>query len=86
MLDVNEPLQEGQSMLAIMDMTGDSRHMWDKTKPGEGSAARAMFDKMKGQGYLAYKAVGDKGDKGEQIHTFDPEAERIIMSPPMAGG
>jgi hypothetical protein len=30
--------------------------------------------------------VGEGGRKGEQIRAFDPEAEKLILAPPMAGG
>ncbi len=40
---------------------------------------RVMWDKDS-------KAEGKKGDKGEQIRTFDPDAERIILVKPLVGG
>ena len=72
--------------LAAIDATGDTKTMWDKSKPAEVDAARAQYNKLRGDGYAAFKAVGDKGSKGEQIFDFNPEHERIIMVPPMAGG
>jgi hypothetical protein len=35
---------------------------------------------------MAFKVEGRKGDKGEQIKTFDPKAEKLILTPAMAGG
>ena len=65
---------------------GDIKMMWDKTKAEEIVAADDMFNTMKGRGYIAYSVVGKNGEKGEVIKDFDPDAERIIMTPPMQGG
>ena len=69
-----------------LDRTGDQRVMWDKDSADEVDAARAMFDRLTGKGYMAYKAEGKKGTQGEQIRTFDPNAERIILVKAHAGG
>ena len=69
-----------------LDRTGDQRVMWDKNNVDEVDAARAMFDRLTGKGYMAYKAEGKKGTQGEQIRTFDPNAERIILVKAHAGG
>ncbi len=60
--------------------------MWDRTAPDEVAAARQAFDDLKKKGYLAYRAQGKKGDQGELMRTFDPDAERIIMVKPSQGG
>lgn len=71
--------------LRVMDRRGDTRLMWDTQRPVEVDQARKTFDEMKTKGYLAYK-VNKKGEPGEVIRKFDPEAGKIIMAPPMAGG
>jgi len=72
--------------MAIMGREGDTKVMWDKTKPVEVDVARSTFDKLKKDGYSAY-AVSDKGDKkGEAVRDFDPHAERLIFVPPMQAG
>lgn len=76
---------ESRGEMAIMDITGDTKIMWDRNAPAEVETARASFDKLKAKGYLAY-TVKKNGDPGEQIHAFDPAAEKIIMSPPLVGG
>jgi hypothetical protein len=66
---------------------GDLRVMWDRENREEVAAARETFDRMTaGEGHIAYKAVGKKGDLGEQMRTFDPAAERIIMVKQNRGG
>lgn len=72
--------------LHTLDRTGDTRVMWDKGNADEVTAARRTFDDLKKKGYLAYRAVGKKGDRGEVIREFDPAAERIIMTKQLVGG
>jgi hypothetical protein len=71
--------------LAVMDTSGDTKIMWDSGNKDEVDNARETFNRLKKKGYLAYTIKG-KGDKGEVIKEFDPEAERIIMAPPAIGG
>lgn len=74
------------SELAVMDKSGDTKTIWDKDNPAEVEAARAMFDKLKGEKkYIAYSVKAD-GKKGEVMQAFDAAAEKIIMAPPMVGG
>lgn len=71
--------------MCILDQSGDTKIIWDRTKAEEVEAARATFDSLKKKGYLAY-TVNARGDKGEVIKDFDPAAEKIILSPQMKGG
>lgn len=71
--------------LAYMDLSGDTKQHWNRNNPVEVETARQTFDTLRSKGYLAFKLIGD-GTKGEQITTFDPAAEHIILSPAMQGG
>lgn len=71
--------------MAIMDLSGDTKVTWDHSKPEEVDAARATFDALRKKGYAAF-SVSKDGSKGEQIRTFDPAAERIILAPALVGG
>jgi hypothetical protein len=71
--------------LSVLDKTGDTKIIWDSARRDEVDAARRAFDDLKAKGYLAY-SVTKKGDKDEVIKKFDPDAERIIMAPPLVGG
>jgi hypothetical protein len=71
--------------LATMDGSGDTKVIWDYTKPAEVDVARSTFNELKKKGYLAYKVRGD-GSQGEVIREFDPMAQSIILSPQMQGG
>ena len=74
-----------QSVMAIMDHTGDQKVTWDRCVPAEVDMARKTFDEWKKKRYMAYK-VTDGGKRGEVLSEFDPKAEHIIFSPPMQGG
>jgi len=72
--------------MAIMDKTGDSKLIWDPAVPEEVEAARNTFEKLRNKkSYVAY-TVKDDGEKGEVLHSFDPNIARIIMAPAMVAG
>lgn len=71
--------------LHVLDHTGDTKLIWDRKNEDEVEAAKEMFKKLRKKGYLAYTVTKD-GSKGEVIKDFDPDAEKIILSPPIAGG
>lgn len=70
----------------ILDESGDTKVLWDSLKDGEVEAARNTFDKLKEKGYIAYQVNKDDGSKGVLLHDFDPDIERMILTPPLAGG
>ena len=82
-VEVDETVQLNQ--LRIMDHTGDVTLTWNPRNAGEVETARRAFSSRKADGYLAYK-LRESGAKGEVIHTFDPEARSIVMTPQMQGG
>ena len=79
------PQEEGKIAIAIMGSAGDTKKIWDKNNPDEVEDAKESFKRLRKKGYLAFH-VNKKGDKGEQMTEFDPDAERMIMVPPMQGG
>lgn len=72
--------------LCTLNGHGDTRVMWDSRNPDEVEAAKAQFDSLIAKGYLAYKAEGKEGRKGEQLKKFDKRAERVILVRPPVGG
>lgn len=86
---LDKPFSEvplGLGALSIMGRDGDTKHIWDKTKPVEVEAARDMFKRLTEANYLAFRVTGSKGERGEQIREFDPNIERIIFTPQLQGG
>jgi len=56
-------------------------------KPDNAAAvneAQALFDRLRSQKYAAFKVDG--ATQGEQIRSFDPNAETILMTPPIVAG
>jgi hypothetical protein len=80
------PRTDGRNELAIMNMTGDTKVIWDPNNADETAAAKAQFDTLKAKGFSAFKVEGPKGEQGEMIREFDPKAGRIILVPALAGG
>jgi hypothetical protein len=85
-LTIDEDPVNGKHYMAITDETGDTKHMWSKDNADEVEMAKDMFDKMKKKGYAAFRVTGKKGEQGEQMLNFDPDAERIIFTKPLVGG
>lgn len=79
-----ECVAEGRELI-ILDHTGDTKLIWDPEKAEEVEHARETFSKLKKKGYLAY-SVNRKGDKGEVLKEFDPDAEKMILAPATVGG
>lgn len=71
---------------SVIGLNGDTKLIWDKTKTVEVESARDTFARLRKAGYLCYKVTGEKGDKGETVTEFNPNEERLIFSPAMAGG
>jgi len=71
--------------LRTLGRQGDVRQQWNPENANEVAAARATFDRLVGQGHLAFRVI-EGGGKGEQIRRFDPDAAKIILAPPMQGG
>jgi folate-dependent tRNA-U54 methylase TrmFO/GidA len=82
-----EDVPPGFGVMEIMDRTGDTKKIWDPTKPVEVEDARRTFNDLKKKGYAAFQVRDDDdGTAGEQMRDFDPNAGRMIMRPPMQGG
>jgi hypothetical protein len=71
--------------MAVMGVFGDQKIGWDSDVPNEVEAARKTFNELTKKGYFAF-AIRGENKKGEQIKEFDPQAERLIMAPPVRGG
>jgi hypothetical protein len=81
-----ETTTEKRHEMCVMDRTGDTKTMWSKSNPDEVEIARDTFRKFKDKGYAAFSVKGKDGERGEQMHEFDPDAERIIFVPALQGG
>lgn len=71
--------------MRVIDSSGDTKIIWDPAEEAEVTQARQTFAGLKEQGYIAYQ-VDVKGRKGDVVDTFDPDAEKLILAPPISGG
>lgn len=70
--------------MRVLGKGGDLRISWSSENEREVAVAKETFEKWVRDGWSAFR---DKmGMKGEKIKTFDPESERIVLIPPVAGG
>ena len=85
-----KPLYEdpihGAHVMEIPDETGDTKIMWSKDNAEEVEVARKTFDDMKKKKFKAFHVKGKNGEPAEEMHNFDPDAERIIFIKQQAGG
>ena len=63
---------------------GDLKISWNSENEKEVTVARETFDKRIREGWSAFREK--MGIKGDKIKMFDPDAERIILIPPISGG
>lgn len=73
--------------LRVLDKeAGDLKIIWDKDNEAEVQAAREQFDKLRKKGHMAWD-VGRLGRKTDnEITEFDPDLEKIIITPPVKKG
>lgn len=75
------------STLSILGIRGDEKLTWDPRDDLQVRKAHNKFEELLSLGYLAFVSEDIGGTKrGRQISEFEPDAERLIMVPPMQGG
>lgn len=75
----------GAREMNVLDDTGHTKHIWDSDKPDEVTAMRLTYEALTKKGYKAFFVKGD-GDEGKPMKTFDEDAEKMILVPPIVGG
>jgi hypothetical protein len=81
--------QPGLNLLEIrvLNGSGDLRKIWNAANADEVEDARRSFEHLvKGKKYLAFRVNPEDNSKGDQIREFDPDAGKMILVPPVAGG
>lgn len=77
-------IQNNKREMRILGRTGDTKILWNVDNKEEIKSAKEIFEKRIKEGWSAFKE--ESGEKGERIKIFDPNADRIILVPPIAGG
>jgi len=71
--------------MRIMDRAGDSVLAWNPEELEEVREAEARFNELVVRGrHTAFDIV--EGGKAKQLKVFNPDAEKIVMVPRVAGG
>jgi metallophosphoesterase superfamily enzyme len=83
--EANRVEEHEGGVIVVLDSSGDTKHIWDRSSTVEVEEARGLFDRMQAKGMVAW-SVTRKGDKDQRITEFDPQAEKIIFSPALVGG
>lgn len=69
----------------VQSFLGDTKYMWNRDNADEVKIGREMFRDLRAKGYAAWR-TDKKGERTEQMIEFDPNAERVLFTPPMQGG
>ena len=72
--------------MRILGGRGDTKVIWNTENAAEVKAAKRQFkDLVEKQRFAAFR-VNESGSQGERVREFDPNAGKLIIVPPMAGG
>lgn len=82
--EILEPHRVGE--MRILSDKGDTRVTWNARDTDEVEAARAQFQTLVDRGFRAFAVEAGSGGKGEMITEFNPDTQKVILAPPMAGG
>lgn len=79
-------VRNGGGAFFVLDHTGDTKTIWDPTRPEEVEIAQDQFDRLvNDKKYSAFR-VGEGGERSGRMTSFDPKAGKVIFTPPMVKG
>lgn len=84
-------VKSGGGAFFLMDKTGDTKTIWDPSRPEEVEAAQDQFDTLTDppagkQRYAAFRVNEDGEKTGEKMEEFDPKAGKVIFAPILVRG
>ncbi len=71
--------------ISVLGREGDTKVIWDSENEEEVALAKKQFEDAMEKKFAAFRVKKD-GTKSKKITKFDPDAERIILVPALAGG
>ena len=71
--------------MSAMGIAGDTKVEWDPDNKDEVRVAERTFGILTQKGFMGFR-IYDDGKKGQKLTEFDPQAESILLVPPMQGG
>jgi hypothetical protein len=72
------------AMQIVMDVTGDSRHVFNRSDAAAVAEAEQRFYQLTGAGFTAAVRRGE--GRSELVRSFDPTAEETVFYPRLQGG
>lgn len=82
----NCKVPRGKGVIGVLNSSGDTKLFWNKKNAEEVENARQMFDKLvKGKKFAAFE-ISQMGKKSKKVTEFNPNLQKLILIPPMAGG
>lgn len=77
---------KGKGILCILGGGGDTKIFWNKKNKDEVENAKETFNNLVKVKKFAAFSVSKMGRKSKKITEFDPNIQKLIIIPPMAGG
>ena len=72
--------------MCVLGKEGDTKLLWNKKNKDEVENARRTFDKfVKEKRFVAF-SISKMGRKSKKVTEFDPNIQKLIFVPPIAGG
>jgi len=75
--------------LEVLDVTGHTTKKWDTANKAEMEIVQRLYSDLTKKGYKAFsitKGEGDNATVSEPRGTFDPEAKKMLLVPPIQAG
>jgi hypothetical protein len=73
------------SEMSVLNRKGDSKILWSFDNADEVANAKRSFEDMTKKGFSAFRVKRD-GSSSVRMDEFDPEAEKVVLVPPVVGG
>ncbi len=75
--------------MEVLDVTGHTTRKWDEANETEMKTVQRIFDDLTRKGYRAFTVNKDAVTNetlSEPRHSFDPEAEKLLLIPAIQAG
>ena len=79
-------ISKGRGVIAILGGKGDTKVFWNKKNKDEVENARRTFQELVGEKKFAAFSVSKLGRRSKKVTEFDPNIQKLILIPPIAGG
>ena len=77
---------KGKGVMGIIGATGDTKIFWNKKNKDEIENVKRTFEELVGKKKFAAFSLSKMGRKSKKVTEFDPNLQKLILIPPIAGG